>query len=702
MRKPIHNNLAYLKKFFLFLICIFALSGQLVTAASSLSPCSFDKSIETDGYRRLALIIGVGEYRNGKIEDLQGPPNDARNLYNLLTRESGKGGYGFPEENVCILTDEQATTGHFKDAFERGLIGRVRSHRDVAVFFYAGHGSQMTDCNGDEPDGLDETFMFHDARSNGVTDFSDDEFNHLLTQLNRKTENVTVILDSCNAGTATRSADAGTYIKRYSQPQPIRCKDLQNVVEGVGDGSAKQLSEGLGTVIFSAASDGTSALERKGSGIFTNALLKALGGVGDRPLTYAQVARQIPTLVSAESYQIPYFHGDLNKPVFGNTGRTRPMGWDVFAVMEKTKIRLSGPPLPGIGPGAELRVYDGAVTGADTRDPGKAKATVVLDKGTGTNAMNAIAHTRTIQTHVQLNVGDLAILVRPSDETLKISVRLRPSHEPGGIPERRANTLRRFIESDPEANLLVTITEDAGDFELSVNRDGQLVLRGPENESRMTFERDAAVPRNLWQHARQRALKQLRGEGGRDFTDNQTLRVQLVPLPKMSRKEDSCPDRITWKQARPNEEQIIPLCHTWRIKVTLDQNAPKPLLIGALILSTDGSIYALPSDGRRIRLSAGESVIFDNRGETFVGAPPLDVQDRILVFGTREKNPVDWHLLTETARTRSASNAPMMGLYRELSDYLQPGTRGQQEIQIVEPATWTMSSLTMQVVGGSK
>ena len=45
----------------------------------------------------------------------------------------------------------------------------------------------------------------------------------------------------------------------------------------------------------------------------------------------------------------------------------------------------------------------------------------------------------------------------------------------------------------------------------------------------------------------------------------------------------------------------------------------------------------------------GESYTFKNTGETFVGAPPLDVQDRVMVFGTHEKNPVSWGLFTETA-----------------------------------------------------
>ncbi|MCP4624595.1 MAG: caspase family protein, partial [bacterium] len=68
--------------------------------------CNFGDAVETNGHRRLALIVGVGRYKNEKVPDLDGPPNDAERFYSLLTR---KDGYGFPEENVCLLLNEEAS-----------------------------------------------------------------------------------------------------------------------------------------------------------------------------------------------------------------------------------------------------------------------------------------------------------------------------------------------------------------------------------------------------------------------------------------------------------------------------------------------------------------------------------------------------------------------------------------------------------------
>jgi len=654
--------------------------------------CDPSRAVETDGYRRLALIVGVGQYAKFGIPDLEGPPNDARRFYELLTNK--KSGYGFPTENVCMLLDEEATTARFREVFNQALVGRAREGKgDVAVFYYAGHGSQSRDTNGDEPDEWDETLLLHDARTDGVGDLVDDEFNQMLARLQKKTQNVTVILDSCNSGTATRGPGAGTTVARFFEPaEPEEAAAEAAGADGGGDGGAGWVPAELpGLVTLTAATDSNPAMETNGYGIFTNALIAVMSQVGDRPMTYAQVARQAPTLVAAESAQIPYFHGDLARPVFGNTTRMQPLGWEVKKV--GPPVELSGPPLPGVDVGTEFRLYDGAATGAETRDPGKAKATVVIDEASGVNAKGHVY--AATPGAAKLAPGDLAVLVRPADAFVKLTVRLRPANEPGGIPREQAERLRSQIEADPEASMLVQLTDGAGDFELSVAADGPLVLRGPQNRVRNTYAKESQVAQSLWQHARQRALLQLRGEGGADFTDNQTLMVSLVPAPPS--KQSKCATGV-WEPAEPNTEQVIPLCYAWNLQVKLSEKAPVPLLVGGLILSTSGDVFALPADGRKVRLQPGEAVTFDARRETFVGTPPLDVQDRVLAFGTQETNPVAWGLLAQAAQTRAA-RPPGGALQRALDRYLRPGTRGIGLFDEgpVEDTTWTMSTVTLRV-----
>jgi len=664
----------------LFLAPSLALSILFCGVEESPAPpaCPSGPATKTDGVRRLAFVVGVGDYQAANVTDLPGARGDAERFYDLLIRADG--GYGFPKENVCLLRDSDATTGRFKELFRQSLTARVEDQADVAVFYFAGHGSQVKDDNGDEPDELDETILLHDSRTTAApADLSDDELNELLRELTGRTRNAAVVLDSCNSGSATRFG-AGGVLARFQPPA-----DARPAPAAGGDEAAGWADKDLdGLVAFVAATDGTSALERDGRGIFTDALLTVLSG--PVPLTYSQAARQIPPLVSAASYQIPLFEGDLRRSVFGNAARERPASWEVRALEPSGGIQLSGPPLPGIGTGAELRVYSGSATGAELRDPGKAKALVVMTETTGLNAAARVAAGEASA----IAVGDLAVLARVGDESVRITVSLDSR-----IPEARAAELRGGIEADPEARMLVTILEESGDFELGLSSDGTLQLRGPENRVRNRL-RDSDVPATLWKHARQRALLKLHGDVGRDFTDQETLRVEIVE----AARQIQCADG-EWVPSKPNEEQVIPLCHQWNVRVTLDERAPAPLLVGGLILSNDGEILGLPHDGRQELLQPGESVTFDRGLETFRAGPPLGVQDHVLVFGTKRTNPVAWRLFAETSRSRSASMGS--SLERALDRYLKPGTRAQSIGGAPkEDTTWTMTNLPLRVEANAR
>lgn len=64
---------------------------------------------------------------------------------------------------------------------------------------YAGHGGQLPDLNGDEPDGLDETWCLYDGQ------LIDDEIYFLLGQFKPDTR-ILVFSDSCHSGSVVRNA----------------------------------------------------------------------------------------------------------------------------------------------------------------------------------------------------------------------------------------------------------------------------------------------------------------------------------------------------------------------------------------------------------------------------------------------------------------------------------------------------------------
>ena len=79
----------------------------------------------------------------------------------------------------------------------------------MLVFHYSGHGQQITDDNGDEPDGYDETIVPYDAPMRaeagyrGDKHLRDDELARKLLALRAKvgpTGNVVFAFDSCFSG----------------------------------------------------------------------------------------------------------------------------------------------------------------------------------------------------------------------------------------------------------------------------------------------------------------------------------------------------------------------------------------------------------------------------------------------------------------------------------------------------------------------
>ncbi|MEM7355534.1 MAG: caspase family protein, partial [Acidobacteriota bacterium] len=150
--------------------------------------------------QRLALVIGIDEYpRFGRESQLAGAINDARAMAEALVEACG-----FSPDGVDRLLGPQATRRAILDALER-LSQRVRSEDQVVVFF-SGHGSQMTDREGDEGDGLDETLVPVDSGRTKAEnrDISDDEINHWAAGVLAVTSHLTLIFDCCHSATLHR------------------------------------------------------------------------------------------------------------------------------------------------------------------------------------------------------------------------------------------------------------------------------------------------------------------------------------------------------------------------------------------------------------------------------------------------------------------------------------------------------------------
>jgi hypothetical protein len=148
-----------------------------------------------------ALVVGISDYMYFGDEiggDLPGAANDARAIADVLVNK-----YDFAPGNVKLILDHDATRARIESEFTEWLPSMARPG-DLIWFYFAGHGSQAWDLDGDEEDGLDETVCPTDVtRGNTDMDILDDEIGQWLDQL--PTDNVIVVWDKCHARSSTRA-----------------------------------------------------------------------------------------------------------------------------------------------------------------------------------------------------------------------------------------------------------------------------------------------------------------------------------------------------------------------------------------------------------------------------------------------------------------------------------------------------------------
>src|SRR6476660_3505565 len=87
-----------------------------------------------------ALLIGIDKYP--RLNQLEGCVNDVQLMRSILQEN-----FGFPPENVTLLADDQATRDAILAGFDT-LVDQT-GRDDIVVVHYAGHGSQITDREGD-------------------------------------------------------------------------------------------------------------------------------------------------------------------------------------------------------------------------------------------------------------------------------------------------------------------------------------------------------------------------------------------------------------------------------------------------------------------------------------------------------------------------------------------------------------------------
>jgi len=294
-----------------------------------------------------AVVIGISDYIHFEDTvggDLPGAEYDARAIRNVLVSR-----WGFPEDNVRMILNQDATRAAIQEALTEWLPS-VAQPGDNLVVFFAGHGSQTWDEDGDEDDGLDETLAPADAvAASAEFDITDDELNQWLTALPSE---VYVWLDNCNSGTGTRDVtpfsrtrQLGRDLANLPRPEGMSRRALPDQVDVKAyDGDGERILELAAAQPYQAAMDvffpGEAGGEGFYGGAFTTFLVKELWKA-DSDATVEDVFMRVRDALKQNRFeQDPYI----------SEGNVRA-AWPLFS--------MDGTSTGGLGSGVPIRSVSG-------------------------------------------------------------------------------------------------------------------------------------------------------------------------------------------------------------------------------------------------------------------------------------------------------------------------------------------------------
>ena len=277
----------------------------------------------------LSLHIGLNEVDAAHYAGWSGPLNageaDAEDLQALAERV----GY-----ETHVLKSQDATRKAVLDAI---IAGTELKRGDIFLLTYAGHGGQLPDRNGDEPDDmLDETWCLFDGQ------LLDDELYALWSRFAPGVR-LLVVSDSCHSGTVTRvgppgegrspltGATAEVHTENAIQTEAcfrVAPRDVllrtyrQNraLYDRVLDSVPVRVPEPLATVrLFSGCQDDQLSRDGTFNGLFTSVLLQVWNEgrfKGDYSAFHDDIVRRMPSEQSPKHFLIgrPSAQYDSERP----------------------------------------------------------------------------------------------------------------------------------------------------------------------------------------------------------------------------------------------------------------------------------------------------------------------------------------------------------------------------------------------------
>lgn len=345
-----------------------------------------------------ALLIGIDTYsppkgakvspESGRIEwpDLSGCKNDALAIKDIITSK-----FNFNSKDITELYNASAT----RDAILKGMEDLLNNtpENGLALIYYAGHGSFITNSKTAEGDGYDESMVPADTWKKGVPDIRDKEIARMFNRFIDKKIKLTAIFDCCHSGS----------IARGIVPDPGKSRYIAGSDYDVADPivvTPPETRPNSNYLIISAAQDNEPAKEHRldnkqpAHGAFTLALMEVLKQQSPKTSVQALFNSVRAMIKAFGKTQEPVLAGDPNR--FNETllGIEKGLLSDkmYFPVLDVqgTKVILQAGYAAGINPENELTgKNDSTVVLKVTKVSGLAQSEAVVIKGDIANVKKA-------------------------------------------------------------------------------------------------------------------------------------------------------------------------------------------------------------------------------------------------------------------------------------------------------------------------
>ncbi len=248
-----------------------------------------------------AAVIGINDYQNDAIPDLNYAVSDASAVYDYLLSRMN-----MPRDHIFNLYDEQADKKNVERILGDVLPKKVKP-QDTVIIYYSGHGAPEQDAASADGDNISKYLLTCDTDPSSLwsTALPMERLRQIFSRLS--SERVVFLADTCYSG-----ASGGRTLSSATRAT-------------LSDSFLDRLSAGRGRVIMTASGPGELAREDKklggGHGVFTYYLLEGLAGAADSDrdglITTGEVYEYVYSSVTrhTKNQQHPVKKGDEERPI---------------------------------------------------------------------------------------------------------------------------------------------------------------------------------------------------------------------------------------------------------------------------------------------------------------------------------------------------------------------------------------------------